>query len=227
LPYCLNPAGGSDATPFPRVMEPGNFRAKTHARLARLEQVTFTPQAAHNASTMSTRSTSGSIGGPCLGPSSFRIAPNAANQNTCKPVQFRTRPNLAEPRWSQLVMKGSGVRVPASACEKPRKWPDFRGGGHVCVWWKLVTDFDVARFCVRIRRKPRHIPDGSIGSCSGAKLAARSLQAPTRSRRCRHQGCRFRRGAVKPESDQHSWPAPALVWHVSPRARSQTRYARG
>ena len=39
-----------------------------------------------------------------------------------------------------MVRKGSSVRVRQRAFGKPRKWPDFRAGGHVSNWWKLVTD---------------------------------------------------------------------------------------
>jgi hypothetical protein len=70
---------------------------------------------------------------------------------SCPPVSGRERSMRA---GTSLVMKGSPVRVRASALRKPRKWPGFGDDGHVHTWVLLVTDSGLARFCGRIRRKP-------------------------------------------------------------------------
>ncbi len=53
--------------------------------------------------------------GQLLGQHSTRTAPNAAEGQTPVSTGFRTLPNVSENGKPQLVMKGSPVRVRASA----------------------------------------------------------------------------------------------------------------
>jgi hypothetical protein len=45
--------------------------------------------------------------------------------------KFLLRPGYARLLPCSMVRKGSSVRVRQRAMQKPRKWPDFREGGHV------------------------------------------------------------------------------------------------